>query len=503
MQSPKLISPSDNTNEDKNYDGNNQPGTLVYVLIGVILCLVLIIAALVFLPTSPKHSEKKHLQELNYNKELLLPTIISNNKLSEKKQLVPTKKLNEKIEIDWMLKKIDAENNKMQVWSKEDYDQALVFEVQAVEYDEKKEYGQSKEKYSEAIKKIDDTLLRKEEIFQGLLKGATGYLNKDKLDKAKNEFKKAESINEENKVIMRGLERINNRGEILQLYNQAIEEDEKGNLVNSIEYLNKALLVEPEYIKLQNKLNQITEKKDKIDFNDAVSQTLKAIESGHINTAKKQLSNAKKINPNDPIIIELETQINDKYKIKKIENLQLKAIINESNEQWSRAENNYESILKIDSNTSFAIVGKERTKYYSHLNRLLDAFIEKPQRLQNNQVFIKSKKSLKYVQFEINQKALIKKNKIPKLIKKITLAKNIIDAYSTLIDITIRSDNETQIMIYQVAKFGQFNEKKIQLRPGRYTIVGSKEGYRDFRNTINITTNDSKRFINVICKEKI
>ena len=83
------------------------------------------------------------------------------------------------------------------------------------------------------------------------------------------------------------------------------------------------------------------------------------------------------------------------------------------------------------------------------------------------------------------------------------MAKNIIDAYSTLIDITIRSDNETQIMIYQVAKFGQFNEKKIQLRPGRYTIVGSKEGYRDFRNTINITTNDSKRFINVICKEKI
>jgi hypothetical protein len=71
------------------------------------------------------------------------------------------------------------------------------------------------------------------------------------------------------------------------------------------------------------------------------------------------------------------------------------------------------------------------------------------------------------------------------------------------ISLTIKSDNETDVIIFKVAKFGKIKEKIIQLRPGKYTIVGSKMGYRDYRKIINVTASDQNIMINVLCREKI
>jgi len=41
------------------------------------------------------------------------------------------------------------------------------------------------------------------------------------------------------------------------------------------------------------------------------------------------------------------------------------------------------------------------------------------------------------------------------------------------------SDDMTQITIYKFGEFGSFYEKTVPLRPGKYTAIGTRPGYRD------------------------
>ena len=39
----------------------------------------------------------------------------------------------------------------------------------------------------------------------------------------------------------------------------------------------------------------------------------------------------------------------------------------------------------------------------------------------------------------------------------------------------------TKVIVYRVGQFGAFKQKRLTLRPGSYTAVGSRAGFRDVR----------------------
>jgi hypothetical protein len=67
----------------------------------------------------------------------------------------------------------------------------------------------------------------------------------------------------------------------------------------------------------------------------------------------------------------------------------------------------------------------------------------------------------------------------------------------------IMSDNQTQVTIYHVARLGKFNSREITLRPGLYTVTGSRPGYRDVRQVVTLTAGDSGKSITIQCEEPI
>ncbi|MCW8932108.1 MAG: hypothetical protein OQL19_17985 [Gammaproteobacteria bacterium] len=404
-----------------------------------------------------------------------------------------------------MLKKVDAENNKLSIWSKEDFDKALAYEVSAIQKIKEKNYSEAESDYKKAIKQIDDTLLKKEDFFNKIILDAITNLNEGNLEQSEIAFNKAKAIHEEDQRVIRGLERIKSRDEVMVLYNNSLEQEKNNFLDEAILSLDKAIKIEPELKLINKKQAEIKEKKLEFDFNNTVSQVLEAFDNYDLALVKTKIKYLKSLNANDPIIDELELRFNEEKKSLNIKQLQIRARKQESNEQWENAKNSYQKILNIDSNSSTAIVGKERVKKYSHLNELIDDIVNKPERLQDDKVFEKSKKALNFVKNEIKEKQNIyySTSKTPKLNNKITLAEKNIEKASTLIKVTILSDTKTDVSMYKVAQFGKISEKKIQLRPGKYTIVGTRAGYRDFRKTIQITANDQGYLVNVQCRERI
>ena len=489
-----LKAPSKTQNNIDEINGHNRSVTLVYVFIGIILCLVIIIAAMLLVPSS---TEKKIITQENI---IIEPEIKKRNE-----ENTENKKFNEKIEIDWMLKKTDAEKHRLTIWAKDDYEIALVLEQQADNYKNKKQYKNSENYYKKAIEKIDEIFTKKQQIFNQLVNQGTALLNDEKLQQAELLFIKAQVIDKENKLIIRSLERIDNRNKVNILYDQSIDQEKNDELDEAVKLLEKALIIEPEFIKINKKLTELKEKKLKKYFNKTISEILEALDINDLTVAEKKLNLAKKINSTDPIIEELEIRITEKninYKIKRLQKIARNQV---KNEQWYKAKKTYQKILTLDPDVSSAIVFRERAVAYIYLNKLLNDIILKPERLRNEQVLEKSKKNLLFINNELQKKENIyfSKLKTPDLNKKILSAEKIIKDASRYINVTIKSDNETEIIIYKVEKLGKIIEKVIKLRPGQYTIVGSREGYRDFRKTIKITAADQMVLVNVYCREKI
>ena len=50
---------------------------------------------------------------------------------------------------------------------------------------------------------------------------------------------------------------------------------------------------------------------------------------------------------------------------------------------------------------------------------------------------------------------------------------------------------------------GAFTAKDLELRPGTYTVIGSRNGYRDVRQTFTVRPGRNLPPINVVCVEPI
>ena len=75
--------------------------------------------------------------------------------------------------------------------------------------------------------------------------------------------------------------------------------------------------------------------------------------------------------------------------------------------------------------------------------------------------------------------------------------------YDKPIKTVFQSDGQTRIVVQRIGIFGTFTRKELQLKPGRYVVVGTREGFRDVRREINVTPNEPQVVVDVRCTELI
>ena len=69
--------------------------------------------------------------------------------------------------------------------------------------------------------------------------------------------------------------------------------------------------------------------------------------------------------------------------------------------------------------------------------------------------------------------------------------------------VTLNSDGLTSVQIYHVGRLGQFTSQQLELRPGTYTVVGSRPGYRDVRKTLTVKSGAQQQILDIRCEEAI
>jgi hypothetical protein len=175
--------------------------------------------------------------------------------------------------------------------------------------------------------------------------------------------------------------------------------------------------------------------------------------------------------------------------------MEARALAFERRELWEQAIELYRSVLASDGTLLFAQIGLERALDRAGLDAKLTNLIDNPALLLGDAVLTDARKLLEAASAQ-TQRGPRLDGQVAELGRLITLA-------SQPMPVRLISDQVTTVTLYRVGTLGAFASRDVELRPGTYTVIGSRDGYRDVRQTFTVRPGGSLPPISVVCVEPI
>ena len=166
----------------------------------------------------------------------------------------------------------------------------------------------------------------------------------------------------------------------------------------------------------------------------------------------------------------------------------------EVQERWDEATAAYGALLRTHPELAFAQTGRTRAAGRARLDHSLQALLDQPDQLSEPEARAQAAALL------ANAQATVPAG--PVLRSQIARLQILLPEYDKPVPVSLVSDGVTQVAILSVGTFGSFERRDIQLKPGTYTVVGSRLGYRDVRREITVTPGQQQT-VSVSCYDPL
>jgi len=350
-------------------------------------------------------------------------------------------------------------------------------------------------KYVQAERKAAVLADMAESVFQGLLEEGVRALEAGDSSTARQKLRVALMIEPSNGLALENLERAEKLDEVRRLIESGKNHEKNNRFAFAHTDFQEALKLDPDSEDAQKSLNRVNEWIVGEQVQRLMSEGLTAYHNGDYPSARTRLLKAKAFRPDSPEVQNVLAQIDAAIRLAKIETLQRKAKTAEQTEDWEQALESYLAVLKIGPRIEFAVKGKDRTLEQIRVAKRIGFFLQNPdtlassRQLQNAIGVIRAAETLQ--------------PKGARLRGQLDELKMIVDAARTPIKVMIESDDLTEVAVYKVGKLGRFSLRELSLRPGTYTLVGSRNGYKDVRQKIIVKPGQKALRITVICRNKV
>ncbi len=167
----------------------------------------------------------------------------------------------------------------------------------------------------------------------------------------------------------------------------------------------------------------------------------------------------------------------------------------EAQERWEEALRLYNSALRQDRSLAFAQEGKARSSARLELESSLQALIDRPDRLASPQVHAEAMALLR--------SAHAQPDPGPALRGQMERPGVLVPGFDQPVHLSLVSDSLTQVAIPSVGTLGSFARRDIELKPGHYTVIGTRQGFRDVRREITVSPGQVAQTVNIRCSETI
>lgn len=306
-------------------------------------------------------------------------------------------------------------------------------------------------------------------------------------------FERALMVRPNDPAAQNGLARAAIVPEIVDLLRQSDRAVLRGEFVTADDYLNQVRALDPTTPGLDARTSEIAGAKAVERRKAILSEGFGALERGDHGAAIAAFKRVLDDNPNDADGHAGLQQAEQARLLAEIDRLRDLAESHESEDQWTEALATYDEVLAIDRSLRFARDGKARIAKRVALIESMQEFIDDPGVLSDDNEFSRARRVLADAGADTGAG--------PGFRAQVDALRAIVERSSVPVPLVIDSDNETEILIQKVGPVGSFLRNELMLRPGRYVIVGSRDGYRDIRNEIILEPDSGP--VDIRCTEPI
>ncbi len=356
--------------------------------------------------------------------------------------------------------------------------------------------------YTNAITRYGDSLRQLQAIEQSipermtrLLGDAEAALEAGALDTLDQALDRAGLIAPENPRLANLRSRAETLPALLEALAQAQQAEADGDLKQALAAAQQASKLDPAHQRAAGEQQRLATLLNEQQFNRAMSEGYAALDAGRYGAARSSFQQARRLKSDSGEARSALGEVQVAETAYRLRNFQSQGRKQEAGEDWQGAIQSYEKALKLDPSVVFAQEGLARARPQAAINRALDDTLARPARLSDLSVARASENLLRQAR-AVQPAGPVLQGKIQQL-------EQLLASASQAINVTLRSDKQTQVTVYKVARLGRFAEQQISLRPGTYTAVGIRKGYRDVRQTFTVGPDMPPGAIVVICTEAI
>lgn len=253
--------------------------------------------------------------------------------------------------------------------------------------------------------------------------------------------------------------------------------------------------IDPERESARRELLAVNARIDQRLFNSRMSRGHAALGEGEVEAARSAFEAAAKQRPNDPGPVEALAALELEERGQRLAQLQAAAMAGRFAEDWPRASVNYRGMLEIDSNIVAAQRGLAEAERRARLDNALENTIANARLLNRDDAWREGKRLL-------DEAAAIPAPGA-RLSGQVGRLERILQVAATPTPVWLRSDGLTEVTIFHVGRLGSFDSRMLELRPGAYTAVGTRDGYRDVRREFIVAPEGLPEPLVLICADPI
>jgi tetratricopeptide (TPR) repeat protein len=231
------------------------------------------------------------------------------------------------------------------------------------------------------------------------------------------------------------------------------------------------------------------------NYAKAVGAGFAALGAGRLDEAHESFVKARALKPSGAEAFEGLRRVSAALTARGFASMRQRAIGLEAQERWDEAERVYDDVLAADPSLAFAQEGKARTTSRADLSLRLQQLLDRPDRLSSPSVRTDARALVETAQAQSPQGPVIR--------SQIARLEIVLPSFDKPVRLSLVSDNTTQIVIPSIGSFGTFARRDIELRPGKYTVVGTRNGFRDVRREITVAPGQEAQTIRVTCSDPI
>ena len=309
-------------------------------------------------------------------------------------------------------------------------------------------------------------------------------------------FERALAIEPGQKEASAGLARARHLDAVLALVDAGGNLEKSGELAAAADKYRAALALDPATGAATAGLARLAARQKSSAYAQAMAQGQRALAAGDRVAARSALERAAALAPGAPEVRDALAQIEGGDRNARIAQLRGEGESAERAERWGDAVKAYEAARALDPTLVFAQEGRARAQPRAELAARLDGFVQRPERLTSSEGRSAARATL-------TEAAGPARGEAAQLRRQIAALEAALLGAETPVRVALSSDNLTDVVVYRVARLGPFEQRELELLPGRYTVVGRRSGFRDVRRELVIAPGAPPPLLDVRCNEAI